>query len=213
MKRLLQRRTSPRRDPPGPPAPRAEPHEGPKAGGEERPKRGRGFPFKGVLRRKGPSREETEPPPRPSAPPNSLPVTPCYCTDTLSAQPDSPPLGKRPTGSGSQACVSPPAPPEPASETHKELVIQRLVALLEEQAGVINDEVPTRCPLSRPAAQPCPNPSNPAGAPSPTPQPLQLAGGGVSLPRTGTRASSEVAGPGSDGPASVSAWGRGSGFD
>lgn len=35
----------------------------------------------------------------------------------------------------------PPVPPEPASETHKEQVIQRLVALLEEQAGVINEEI------------------------------------------------------------------------
>ncbi|KAM7134243.1 LOW QUALITY PROTEIN: bcl-2-like protein 12 [Macrochelys suwanniensis] len=35
----------------------------------------------------------------------------------------------------------PPAPPEPASETHKEQVIQRLVTLLEEQAGVINQEI------------------------------------------------------------------------
>ncbi|TFJ96466.1 secretory interleukin-1 receptor antagonist [Platysternon megacephalum] len=43
MKRLLQRRTSPHRDPPGPPPPRAEPREGLKEGGEGRPKHGRGF--------------------------------------------------------------------------------------------------------------------------------------------------------------------------
>lgn len=173
MKRLLQRRTSPRRDPPG-----AEPREGPKEGGEGRPKHSRGFSFKGVLRRKGPPREETEPPPPPSAPPNSLPVTPCYCTDTLTAQPDPLPLGRAaedpefyarvarkldrlvkrqrstpgsPSGVRSPGVMAgplspklgpgPPVPPEPASETHKEQVIQRLVALLEEQAGVINEEI------------------------------------------------------------------------
>ncbi|XP_030400902.1 bcl-2-like protein 12 isoform X2 [Gopherus evgoodei] len=173
MKRLLLRRISPRRDPPG-----AEPRKGPKEGGEGRPKHGRGFSFRGVLRRKGPPREETEPPPPLSAPPNSLPVTPCYCSDTLTAQPDPPPLGRvaedpefyarvarkldrlvkrQRSGPGTPSGVlspgvmagplspelgpGPPAPPEPASETHKEQVIRRLVALLEEQAGVINEEI------------------------------------------------------------------------
>ncbi|CAM4690507.1 unnamed protein product [Lepidochelys olivacea] len=178
MKRLLHRRTSPRRDPPGPPPLGAEPREGQKERGEERPKHTRGFPFKAMLWRKGPPREETEPLPPPSAPPNSLPVTPCYCTDTLTSRPDPLPLGPAaedpefytrlaqkldrlvrlqhsrpgsPSGVQSPGVVAGPlspepgpgplAPPEPASERHKEQVIQRLVALLEEQAGVINEEI------------------------------------------------------------------------
>ncbi|XP_038237904.1 bcl-2-like protein 12 [Dermochelys coriacea] len=178
IKRLLQRRTSPCQDSPGPLPPGAEPREGQKERGEERPKHGRGFPFKAMLWRKGPPREETEPLPPPSSPPNSLPITPCYCTDTLTSQPDPLPLGLAaedpefytrlaqkldrlvklqhsrpgsPSGVQSPGVVAgplssepgprPPAPPELASETHKEQVIQRLVALLEEQAGVINEEI------------------------------------------------------------------------
>ncbi|XP_067408318.1 bcl-2-like protein 12 isoform X2 [Emydura macquarii macquarii] len=173
MKRLLQRRPSPRRAPPSPPPPGAEPLKKPKEAGEGRRKHGRAFSIKAMLRKKGSPREETEPPTSPSAPPNSLPVTPCYCTAPPMAQPDPRPLGQADGDSefyvrvaqkldrlvkqelssppGVQSPLSlqpgavPPALPGPAwgaaSETQAEQVIRRLVALLEEQAGVINEEI------------------------------------------------------------------------
>lgn len=87
VKKLLQRRASPRHSPPGPLPARGDSLKRQKGGeGEEGGRRRypRSFSFKGLLRRKGLAREEQDPHPPPSPSslrPTSLPVTPCYCTD------------------------------------------------------------------------------------------------------------------------------------
>ncbi|XP_059584190.1 bcl-2-like protein 12 isoform X4 [Alligator mississippiensis] len=148
VKKLLQRRASPRHSPPGPLPARGDSLKRQKGGeGEEGGRRRypRSFSFKGLLRRKGLAREEQDPHPPPSPSslrPTSLPVTPCYCTD-LPALGQQDPTAQAPTDHSS----------ETASEQHREQVIQRLISLLEEQAEDINREMETdpvlRSTLSR----------------------------------------------------------------
>lgn len=165
VKRLLRHRPGPSQDPPPPPAEPA---------GEGHPKDRRAFSLKGLLRKKGPPREESAPLPPHTPPPSSLPVTPCYCTSPLErpplgqaaerpefyarvarkldrlvqqqlSSPGSPREGRSPgpvAGPLSpELGPGPPALPEPPSESPKDQALRRLVALLEQQAGVINQEI------------------------------------------------------------------------
>ncbi|CAI5790017.1 Uncharacterized protein PODLI_1B042556 [Podarcis lilfordi] len=185
IKRLLQRRPSPRTPPDNVP-PSTGSLKRSKAGGEigEGGRQKRSFSLKNILRKKGSSSGETTSPGGTLQRPDSLPVVNCYCRKHPSEQ-------RVPQGSGGEAenaelytlvaqkldhlvkqqqLTSPlvakslPFPTDEISilptggtlpstpviseelpgdleEKQKEQILQKLVALLEEKAGIINKEI------------------------------------------------------------------------
>ncbi|XP_061444756.1 bcl-2-like protein 12 [Rhineura floridana] len=184
IKRLLQRRHSPRSPSDSQTSPRGS-LKRPKAGAEigEGACQKRTFSFKNFLRKKGTSLGEAAGSSGPPRRPDSLPVVTCYCRKHPSEQQEplandgeaesaelytlvaekldhlvkqqqlmSPSVAKKlpsptekintlPTDPVSSTPVNSEELPGELDERQKEQILQKLIALLEEQAGVINKEI------------------------------------------------------------------------
>ncbi|XP_054850949.1 bcl-2-like protein 12 [Eublepharis macularius] len=179
IKRLLQRRPSPRTPPDSLP-PSKDSLKRSKSGGEGAHQK-RSFSFKSLLRKKGIPSGEMGGPAGPGQRPDSLPLAPCYCEQLPAVQTEpqatnneaedtefytlvaqkldhlikqqqlmSPSTGKglpsptdefRTLSTNSASGTSVNSITLEGGTNEKEQVLQKLVALLEEQAGIINKEI------------------------------------------------------------------------
>uniref|UniRef100_A0A8D0E8Z2 Bcl-2-like protein 12 n=1 Tax=Salvator merianae TaxID=96440 RepID=A0A8D0E8Z2_SALMN len=179
VKRLLQRRPSPRRSPDKLPSSK-DSLKRPKAEGEagEKTRQKHSFSFKNLLRKKGTLSCEEAHPSGPPQRPDSLPVVTCYCrrkpaefqgpqrsengaegTELYSLAAEkldhlvkkkqlvSPTVAKHVPSPREQRSTNPSVPvhsgevPKELDEKQKEEILQKLIALLEEQAEDINKKI------------------------------------------------------------------------